>query len=298
MFGAALLPGVTVGEALGIEDPIRRMRGRGMADRPGERRDHPPSEPAPTVAASKGGGGTPLYRVIGGGTNPHYAGQTRTERDIADEPSTTIAAQHTHNALPAVVECRWSDALYAKHSPASPAPTLRASIAKGRATGALLAVPGPDQRVVVIDGQNNAAYPVDRPCGTIQANAQAKGGQAGHHLAVVDAPSHTLSGQSREPIQGWKDKGYVRRLTPLECLRLQSGPDAFRWPDGITKTAMYRVVGNGWSCKVGWEFSKAFKLADPTSRTVIDLFCGGGLGASGWHGKYWSYEPAGKAVVA
>ena len=107
----------------------------------------------------------------------------------------------------------------------------------------------------------------------------------------IDEPSHTLSGGSREPVQNWKAKGYARRLTPDECLRLQSAPDDFRWPDGISKTNRYKVAGNGWASRMGAVFSEAFAAADPDSRTVIDLFCGGGLGACGWAGRYWTYQP-------
>lgn len=126
------------------------------------------------------------------------------------------------------------------------------------------------------------------PAPTVQAK-YFKGGAEGL-LAVADEPSYTVSGQSREPIQNWKSKGYCRRLTPLECGRLQSIPDDFKRPQKITKTAMYRVIGNGWSSKCGWIFSQAFHAVDPTMRSVIDLFCGGGLGAVGWHGKFWEYE--------
>lgn len=97
-----------------------------------------------------------------------------------------------------------------------------------------------------------------------------------------------------EGLLQWKktDDGlWVRRLTPVECMRLQSAPDDFRWPDGIGKTAMYRVCGNGWASRMGQVFSEAFAAVDPEARTVVDLFSGGGLGAVGWHGKSWKYEP-------
>jgi hypothetical protein len=90
---------------------------------------------------------------------------------------------------------------------------------------------------------------------------------------------------------GWKRKGdlWVRRLTPLECARLQSVPDCFVWPDGLSKTNAYRIIGNGWSCGMADAMSRALATADPDSRTVIDLYCGGGLGAVGWHGRAWRY---------
>ena len=124
----------------------------------------------------------------------------------------------------------------------------------------------------------------DKPCPTISAGGHETGGS--------------------EPIHNRKRSGFIRRLTPYECARLQScpgdfiwpdiatkpAPDDFVWPDGITKTAMYSVIGNGWSCAHSHAFSLAFALTDPESHTVVDLFCGGGLAAVGWHGRFWRYE--------
>lgn len=279
MFGAALLAGITVGEALGIDgwydaqneiehgphEPCGTIQGnaqakggkaghyalkrighgfvpdrdldvdspsptiRGAEPGPGIeihangqyairrwraasiiRRDHPVSEPCPTVQANfqhGGGSGLFLVRAVGGGSNPHFAGDDRTERDIT-------------------------------HSPASPAPTVQAKWAKGGAEGLLA-------------------------------------------------------------ITKWRQKGelWIRRLAPLECLRLQSGPDDFRWPSNIKQTHAYRIIGNGWASRMGAVFSEALHAADPLSRTVIDLFCGGGLGAVGFHGRYWQHAVAESEVT-
>lgn len=191
MFGGDLLPAVTVGQALGLDGCC--------------------------------------VRIIGGGSNPRFAGDARTERDVTDEPSTTIPAAHTHNAVPAAYEYRWSRAMREKHppaSPASPAPTVQAKWHKGGAEGLIEA------------------------------------------LAAPTGP-------------------YVRRLTPDECARLQSMPDDFRWPESVPKTHRYRIIGNGWSSLMARRMSEALAAADPESRTVIDLFCGGGCGAVGWHGRAW-----------
>lgn len=221
MFGAALLPGVTAGEALGLEGyELHRKRGKGMIERWGDRRDIPLTEPAPTINGGNGDGGS---------TGAIYL------KPIAH----------------AVTEYRWSDAMLYKHPPASPAPTVQAKWFKGGAEG----------------------------------------------LLEMDAPAHTISGESREPIQNWKGKGYCRRLLPLECARLQGVWDGFAWPEKITKTNQYRVIGNGWASTMGHVFAEAFAKADPESRTVIDLFCGGGLGACGWHGRYWASQlPAGGEI--
>ena len=67
----------------------------------------------------------------------------------------------------------------------------------------------------------------------------------------------------------------------------------FRWPDGIGKTAAYRIVGNGQASLMVRRLRECLERVDPDSRTVVDLFCGGGVGAVGWHGRAWKYEPEG-----
>ena len=58
-----------------------------------------------------------------------------------------------------------------------------------------------------------------------------------------DGPAPTLNTDSRKYVTGRK---YVlRRLTPLECCRLQGFPDW--WEDGVdgSDSAMYKMWGNG-----------------------------------------------------
>lgn len=83
----------------------------------------------------------------------------------------------------------------------------------------------------------------------------------------------------------------VRRLTPDECRILMSAPDDFRWPEKITKTAKYRILGNGQASGMTAALAAAFRKVDPESKTIISLFCGGGLGDLGLHGRFWKYEP-------
>jgi DNA (cytosine-5)-methyltransferase 1 len=82
----------------------------------------------------------------------------------------------------------------------------------------------------------------------------------------------------------------VRRLTPLEVARLQSCPDDMVWPEGVGKTAMYKVIGNGVACEMANHLSRAMKASDPASTTLVSLFCGGGLMDLGFHGRYWSWK--------
>lgn len=40
----------------------------------------------------------------------------------------------------------------------------------------------------------------------------------------------------------------LRRLTPLECARLQTVPDWYEWV--VSDTQIYRMCGNGWTVSV------------------------------------------------
>jgi len=136
--------------------------------------------------------------------------------------------------------------------------------------------------------------------GKRKASADDRDGGADYIAALVklsmdctfeSLPSNTiLNGTKRtggaEPIAHMKRQGLVRRLTPLECARIQSMPDDFRWPEKISKTAMYKIIGNGQSSLQVWH-RQAVRKSDPSIETVIDLFCGGGVGAVGFHGRFW-----------
>ena len=43
-------------------------------------------------------------------------------------------------------------------------------------------------------------------------------------------------------------RGMLRRLTPIECARLQTVPDWYGWI--VSDTQIYRMCGNGWTVKV------------------------------------------------
>ena len=44
------------------------------------------------------------------------------------------------------------------------------------------------------------------------------------------------------------DDTYYRKLTPLECERLQTVPD--KYTEGVSKTQRYKMLGNGWTVDV------------------------------------------------
>lgn len=50
-------------------------------------------------------------------------------------------------------------------------------------------------------------------------------------------------------VNGTKYIAAIRRLTPLECRRLQGVPDWYDF-DGISEQQQYKMLGNGWQCDV------------------------------------------------
>ena len=58
-----------------------------------------------------------------------------------------------------------------------------------------------------------------------------------------------------------------RKLTPIECERLQTLPD--NYTEGVSKTQRYKMIGNGWTVDViahilkGMEIEKQYLLTDP-----------------------------------
>lgn len=79
--------------------------------------------------------------------------------------------------------------------------------------------------------QGNRIYSVRGK--SVCLNANGGGGGAKTGLYKVDLP----------------DGDYIiRKLTPVECARLQTMPD--HWCDGISPTQQYKCYGNGWTCDV------------------------------------------------
>ena len=65
-----------------------------------------------------------------------------------------------------------------------------------------------------------------------------------------------------------------RKLTPIECERLQTLPD--NYTEGVSKTQRYKMIGNGWTVDV----IKHILNGIPQDKlgTVVSLFDGCGCG--------------------
>lgn len=77
-------------------------------------------------------------------------------------------------------------------------------------------------------GQGERVYSIYGKTVTLTANGGGRGAKTG--LYLID--------------------NAVRKLTPLEAERCQTLPDNYTLVDGITDTARYRAVGNGWTVDV------------------------------------------------
>lgn len=81
------------------------------------------------------------------------------------------------------------------------------------------------------NAQANRVYSVHNKSVTLKANGGGGGAKTG--LYKIDLP----------------DGEYlIRKLTPLECERLQTLPD--RYTEGISNTQRYKAIGNGWTVDV------------------------------------------------
>lgn len=56
---------------------------------------------------------------------------------------------------------------------------------------------------------------------------------------------YTLTAQDRH---GVLINGYIRKLTPIECERLQTLPD--NYTEGVSNTQRYKMLGNGWTVDI------------------------------------------------
>ena len=109
---------------------------------------------------------------------------------------------------------------------------LTASMGCGGGNNPLIAEP---VRIGELDGlgkgQANRIYSVRGK--SVCLNANGGGGGAKTGLYKVDLP----------------DGDYIiRKLTPVECERLQTLPDG--WTDGVSNTQRYKAIGNGWTVDV------------------------------------------------
>ena len=114
------------------------------------------------------------------------------------------------------------------------------------------------------DSQGNRIYSIHDKSVTIVGQAGGKGAKTGLYLFGCITPEriekrqngqrfnngdkfYTLTAQDRH---GVLISGYIRKLTPIECERLQTLPDNYTDVEGIKKSNRYKAIGNGWTVDV------------------------------------------------
>lgn len=70
---------------------------------------------------------------------------------------------------------------------------------------------------------------------------------------------YTLTAQDRH---GVLIDGYIRKLTPVECERLQTLPDNYTDAPGVTDAQRYKCLGNGWTVDVIAHILKGLKTGN------------------------------------
>lgn len=103
------------------------------------------------------------------------------------------------------------------------------------------------------DGKSNCLTSVQKDNLVITHNLQPRNGkgQGGKgHLSKTDQKSYCLDTGNGQAVEFSKK---IRRLTPRECLRLQTVPEQIidkMLNSGISDTQIYRMAGNGWTIEV------------------------------------------------
>ena len=101
------------------------------------------------------------------------------------------------------------------------------------------------------DGKSNSLTTVQKDNVIVRTATINKGGQ-GDRIYSSQGKAITLSAQSGGTAGSGNmlvgDEYTWRKLTPLECERLQTLPD--NYTQGVSDTQRYKMIGNGWTVDV------------------------------------------------
>ena len=112
------------------------------------------------------------------------------------------------------------------------------------------------------DSQGNRIYSIHQKSVTIVGEAGGRFAKTGGYLfgcITSDRKNKRQNGQrfnegnkfytlTAQDKHGVLVEGYVRKLTPVECERLQTLPDGYT--EGVSNTQRYKALGNGWTVDV------------------------------------------------
>jgi len=109
------------------------------------------------------------------------------------------------------------------------------------------------------DSQANRVYYVHDKAVTLCGEAGGGAAKMGQYLFGCITPERVSKRQdgqrfnegkkfytlTAEDKHGILIEGYIRKLTPIECERLQNAPD--NYTEGVSNTQRYKMLGNGWN---------------------------------------------------
>lgn len=91
----------------------------------------------------------------------------------------------------------------------------------------------------ISSSQKHATISKDKSCSLV-----ASMGVGGGHIPYISEKDECLNGS-----QNLSNKDYfIRKLTPIECERLQTLPD--NYTAGVSNTQRYKAIGNGWTVDI------------------------------------------------
>jgi site-specific DNA-cytosine methylase len=121
------------------------------------------------------------------------------------------------------------------------------------------------------DSQTNRVYFIHGKSVTLCGDAGGGAAKMGQYLFGCITPNRVEKRQNGQRFNDGKKfytltandshgiliEGYIRKLTPIECERLQTVPD--NYTGGVSDSQRYQMLGNGWTVDVICEFFKHLK---------------------------------------
>ena len=153
--------------------------------------------------------------------------------------------------------------------------------------------------------QAHRVYSCDGKSVTLSANGGGQGGKTGLYACPATSKEFTVY-EVRDGLITIKDKQYpiklvdgdyiIRKLTPVECERLQTLPDGYT--KAVSNTQRYKGLGNGWTAEVIIHILNGALKDVPRDEEIVVLSMYDGIGTGRYcldkmgftNVKYYAYE--------
>lgn len=133
--------------------------------------------------------------------------------------------------------------------------------------------------------QAHRVYSCDGKSRTLTANAVGQGGKTGLYTCPDNGKEKNVY-QVKDGLITLRDKQYpiklkdgyyiIRKLTPVECERLQTLPDGYT--EGVSNTQRYKGLGNGWTAEVIIHILNGILKDVPKDEKILVLSMYDGIG--------------------